>query len=108
MTGLIQDIRYAVRTLRKSAGFTLVTVLTLAVGIGSVVAMFSVADAALLNPLPFPNPDRLVTVNEVVPIIANRPIRVTAPDLVDYESENRMFTAVGGWMPKAFELSGGR
>jgi len=67
-----------------------------------------VADAALLNPLPFPNPDRLVTVNEVVPIIANRPIRVTAPDLVDYESENRMFTAVGGWMPKAFELSGGR
>ncbi|HKD91244.1 MAG TPA: ABC transporter permease [Terriglobales bacterium] len=106
MNGLLQDLRYAVRSLSKSPGFTLVTALTLMIGIGSVVAIFSVAYTALLNPLPFPRPERLVTVNEIVPMLADRPIRVTAPDLVDYENESHAFDALGGWTPKTLELSG--
>jgi predicted permease len=103
-----QDVRYAVRVLMKSPAFAAVAALTLAVGIGASTAMFSVADSALLNPLPFPDPDRLVTVNEIVPLISERPMRLTAPDLLDYERLSHAFDALGGWTPRSFELSGVR
>jgi predicted permease len=103
-----QDLRYAARTLRAAPGFALIAIATLAIGIGATTAIFSIADATLLNPLPFPQPDRLVSVHEVVPIIVDRPIRVTAPDLVDYEEQTHAFEALGGWQPRTYELSGGR
>ncbi|MDE3156267.1 MAG: ABC transporter permease [Acidobacteriota bacterium] len=103
-----QDLRYAVRTLRKSPGFTAVAVLTLMLGIGSATAIFSLADASLLHPLPFPQGDRLVTVNEIVPLISRRPIRLPAADLVDYEQQTHAFSALGGWIAHEFELSGAR
>jgi predicted permease len=102
------DLRYALRQLRRAPAFAAAAILTLAIGIGATTTIFSVADAALLNPLPFPHPDRLVTINEVVPLISDRPIRLTAPDLLDYQSQSRSFDAVGGWTPRTLELSGDR
>ena len=64
---ILQDLRYAVRRLRNAAGFTSVIVLTLALGIGATAATFSLVDAAVLRPLPFPGADALVRLREVTP-----------------------------------------
>jgi len=104
---LFQDLKFGLRMLRKSPAFFFFAVITLAVGIGASTSIFSIADVGLLHPLPFPHPEQLVTVNEIVPLITDHPLRLTAPDLVDYQQQSHSFTALGGWATKTFELSGG-
>jgi putative ABC transport system permease protein len=85
MDTLIQDLRYAVRQLIRNRGFTIVAVLTLALGIGANTAIFSVIRGVLLRPLPFPEPGRLML---AVGTIGERQAGVTAPDFNDFRAQS--------------------
>jgi predicted permease len=103
---LLQDIRYGTRTLRKSPGFTLVAVLTLALGIGANTAIFSVINAVLLKPLPFKDPDRLVQLWETEAAPGNFPL--TGPDYLDWQDQNKTLESSALFTyPRAFNASGG-
>src|ERR1700759_1744317 len=86
---LAQDLRYAFRTFRKNPAFTLVALLTLALGIGANTAVFSVIDSVILRPLPFKNAERLLWINGKFQLsdLAD----VSPPDFLDYRSANHSF-----------------
>src|SRR5215470_4329923 len=93
MNGILQDIRYATRQLRKAPGFTAAALLTLALGIAANTAIFSVIEAVILRPLPFADPDRLLWLNgKLVGLTDNG--GVSPPDFRDYRVNNRMFESV--------------
>lgn len=104
MDSLWQDLRYAVRTLVKSPAFTAVAVLTLAVGIGANTAIFSAVDAVLLEPLPFPQSDRLVEISTVS--FKGTAIAVSYPDLLDLRTLTRDFAGVAGAAEQRYALTG--
>jgi predicted permease len=103
------DVRHALRQLRKSPGFTLTAVLTLAFGIGATTAIFSIVEGVLLRPLPFADPTRLVTLGdhlEGVDDYGDGAPGVTAPGVLTYIRDTHAFSSVGGYTPAAYELSG--
>jgi putative ABC transport system permease protein len=89
------DARYAVRQLRKSPGFTVVAVLTLAFGIGATSAIFSVINAVMLRPLPYPDADRLVSVFEIVPQYGR--FSVAPANFLDWRQQNSVFEHISAY-----------
>jgi len=103
---LWQDLRYGARMLMKNPGFTLVAVITLALGIGANTAIFSVVSAALLRPLPYPEPDKLVVVGEWR--IREGVKNVVAPaDFLDWRARNQVFTNIAAKNEISVDLSEG-
>jgi putative ABC transport system permease protein len=103
MSKVWQDVRYALRSLAKSPGFTAIAVLTLALGIGANTAIFSVVYGALLSPLPYPEPDQLVMVWSTVRGNNNS---VSAGDYLDWKRQNSAFQDLMAFTGGSFSLSG--
>src|SRR6266851_8292757 len=106
MEALLQNVRYTIRMLRKSPGFTAVALLTLALAIGANTAIFSVVDAVVLRPLPYSDPDRLILVKEWIPQATPDPIPVSAPDVIQFQRQNSVFDGVAAYSGVQFDLSG--
>jgi len=104
---LLQDLRYALRRLRKSPGFTVVAVLMLALGIGANTAIFSMVNAVLLRPLPYKEADRLVMVWEQNPHRGWFENIVSAANFLDWKKQNDVFTDMAAFESNFFSLSGG-
>src|SRR5215469_13026578 len=99
MDALLFDLRYAARRLRHAPAFTLIVVLTLALGIGANSAIFSVVNTVLLVPMPYRDPSRLVTIYHKYPTLKLE-APVSAPGFKDYRDRTRSFSGVGveaGW-----------
>lgn len=103
---LLQDVRYALRMLRSSPGFTAVAILTLALGIGANTAIFSVIDSVLLRPLPYGNPGSLVLIWETSSQPANLRNVVSPPDFLDWRSQNGAFQSMAAIFDERDNLTG--
>jgi len=106
MEALLQNVRYTIRMLRKSPGFTAAALLTLALAIGANTAIFSVVDAVVLRPLPYSDPDRLILVKEWIPQATPDPIPVSAPDVIQFQRQNSVLEGVAAYSGVQFDLSG--
>jgi predicted permease len=106
METLLQDIRYGWRMLARNPGFAAIAVLTLAIGIGSSTAIFSVVDTVLLRPLPYRDPEKLVLVSETLPGMSADEIGVSAGEYQDYRDRNRSFSQVAAYESAGFNLTG--
>jgi putative ABC transport system permease protein len=105
-SAILQDIRFALRMLRKSPGFTAIAVLTLMLGIGANTAIFSVVDAVLLKPLRYKNPSSLVLVWENQPKYRLLRNVVAPPNLFDWEQENHCFSGMAAFLDQPANLTG--
>ncbi|HZF40160.1 MAG TPA: ABC transporter permease [Blastocatellia bacterium] len=101
-----QDLRHGARILVKKPGFTLIAVLTLGLGIGAVVAIFSVVDAVLLRPLPYKEPERIALVQQHMPKLGWYFGGVSAPEMLDYIAGNETFAEMAGYGVVNLNLTG--
>jgi putative ABC transport system permease protein len=108
MATLLQDIRYGLRLLAKSPGFTTVIVLTLALGIGANTALFSVVDAVLLRPLPYQQPGQLVAVKVDMPGINLVDTGMSQPELDDFQKNSGVFERISAVWPISRILLAGK
>ena len=102
MTVLLQDLRYALRQLRKSPGFACTAILILTLGMSASVAIFGFVDAALIKPLPYRDPNRLVDVTESVPMIPRA--NLSYPDYLDWKKMNQVFSSMDVYTGEGYLL----
>jgi len=105
MRTLWQDLRYGARMLFKKPGFTLIAVLTLALGIGANTAIFSVVNGVLLRPLPYKEPDRLARVYSEFPTMNLRKFWISAPEYLDVQKEAKSWESIGAWQAGGVNIS---
>ena len=103
---VFQDVRFGLRLLRREPGFTATTVLTLTLAIGATTTIFSVVDAVLLQPPPFPEPDRLVTLWQTDPNNSNRPAEPAPANFLDWREQATSFEQVAAIEPFSFDFTG--
>ncbi|HMB26932.1 MAG TPA: ABC transporter permease [Blastocatellia bacterium] len=106
MQTLWQDLRYGARMLWKSPGFTLIAVITLALGIGANTAIFSVIDALMLRPLPFREPDKLFQVWESNVKLGYKEMSASYPNFADWRDQNQVFEQIAIYSDSTFNLTG--
>ena len=104
MGSLVQDLRFGIRTMAKSPGFALVAVVALALGIGANSAMFSIVDAVLLRPIPYPQPERLLKIYSSTRNFKRS--SVSYPNFLDWERRSRSFDAMAAYRTDNFILTG--
>src|SRR6266481_9006895 len=107
MVGLLDDIRYGLRQLRRNPGFATVAVLTLALGIGANTSIFSVVNAVLLRPLQYPEADRLVVLWEQNSHRGWFQNVVSGANFLDWKRQNLVFADMAAFAPASFNLAGG-
>src|SRR5690349_6873637 len=94
---LVQDLRYTIRSLAKSPGFTGVVVATLALGVGANIAIFTIVHGVLLRPLDYPKPDQLMYLTAEAPAIGGTRNALSAPEYIEFRQMNRSFAVVGAY-----------
>src|SRR5215467_15770736 len=104
-----QDLRYGIRMLLGKPGFTVVAVLTLALGIGANTAIFSVVYGVILKPLPYQKPEQLARVYSEFPGFPGGGLRrfwISAPEFLDLRREGKVWDSVDGWLLNGANLAG--
>jgi hypothetical protein len=104
MSRLLHDVRIAARTLARTRFVTGLAILAFALGIGVTTAVFSIFNGVLLEPLPYPDPDRLVSVYDTQPACATCP--ASLPKYQDWKTRNRVFEAIGGATQATLVMTG--
>src|SRR3954471_19352208 len=105
--GLLRDVRHAARNLLRTPGFTLVTIATLALGIGANTAIFSVVNAVILRPLGYPQPDRLVYISSQFPKMGFDQFWVSPPEFLEFQERTHAFAVVGAFASGQANLTAG-
>ncbi len=110
MRALLQDLRFAIRQIRKAPGFAITTVLTIALGVGATTAIFSLVNTVLLQPLPFAEPDRLMSVaarsDRLQQTERTTGQSLSYPDFFDWRAQNKSFSALASYHDSDFAMTG--